>query len=171
MSTCPQPGCGHVALLEGGYHLSTCPQVRGCGHVALLEGGYHVEASAACAEAVLAEMRSPRYSPRYSPRIIAEMIAQVLAVMIDHPYHELAPADADADAAAASLGTCAVHTPELLRGLIEAHGEFWPCLVSEAHRARVDTFFSRRRPRVRRERSAPEPPKARKKHAGRDASV
>ena len=122
------------------------------------------------------------------------MIAQVLAEMIDHPYHELAPpADADADAAAASnsaslptratsryvqeeeeaasLGTCAVHTPELLRGTIEAHGEFWPCLVSEAHRARVDTFFSRRRSRVRRERSAPEPPKARKRHAGRDARV
>ena len=100
------------------------------------------------------------------------MIAQVLAEMIDHPYHELAPpADADADAAAANLGSCAEHTPELLRGLMEAHGEFWPCLVSEAHRARVDHFFSPRRPRVRRERSAPEPPKARKKQAGREKSV
>ena len=140
---------GRMLLTPAGFaHMARrLLSVRGCGHVAVLEGGYHVEASTACAEAVLAEM-------------------------IEHDHAPAGQAtDADADADAANFGSCAEHTPTLLRELIEAHGEFWPCLVSEAHRARVDAFFSRRRPRVRRERSTPEPPKPRKKQAGREKSV
>jgi acetoin utilization deacetylase AcuC-like enzyme len=100
-----------------------------CAPVVVFEGGYHLEQSAACAEAVLAEM---------------------LEQCDEKARGRGSPAASTSTPLAGALGTL---TESTLRQVIAVQREFWSCLRSDEHAASVESLFGQRGPRGCRKRT------------------
>ena len=116
-----------------------------CQPVVVFEGGYHLQASAACAEAVLRELLlSPAAPPAEGDATVSpagslcehteELLRQVLRF---HAMH--------------MAGTCyaqgvRIHCTRhaLHMQVLAVHAEFWPCLATPAHRTFADAYFRAR---------------------------
>lgn len=140
-----------------------------CRAVVVFEGGYHLQASAACAEAVIRQLMpspplaSAAESTQPPPSLPSEddSAAAVAAANADADADTDADTDAGADAVAqerercrrldaACVGSLGELTEPTLREIIKVQAPFWPCLCTPEHRKFVDDYFVARSASARR---------------------
>ena len=128
-----------------------------CVPVVVFEGGYHLEASAACAEAVLVEMLAHFDDAAEAQRAPAAPTAGATAAVkagstaavtsVDSDHARETPAILAEVAAVESMGGLGTLTETLLRQVLTVQREFWTSLRSDEHANAVEMVFNRRGPR------------------------